>query len=383
MPVSTKDLLERSKRKRAERQNAPPPPSTPSSPALPPTSGLQLLPPLFDLNSTPGPLSTTPVSTLGVRGTSMAQLKSFGERELKRVKLEPPTESDFRTYLATGNKDERDALQAMWTLQVRDQLSRLTQNTAEAWTPSSALEKALRRNIYSLLLLPNVHLYAGTLGDVILVAMRSVGTPELPDSDSVHVDELVAWLNEEISQARYAIKKKIIENSRSNIADMAEELLSITHARHVPHTLGLYMRLALLRRHLAFKHSGNMFWGKVDDEMEESRQGGAQGLMDLLEEIYEDDIQQFEDPSKTEHTLKSFADPNFNCPRWLRELHKVAPQVKRLSKQKGKNKKRKRPTEEAEGDRDDTEGMVDETRANDDGPEGEGGSGVGEDVDQP
>jgi hypothetical protein len=92
--------------------------------------------------------------------------------------------------------------------------------------------------------------------------MRAVATPDLPNSDSVHVDELVAWLNEEISQARYAIKKKvryhltcddvlmfcqhIIENSRSNVADIAEELLSLTHARFVPHTLGLYMRLALL-----------------------------------------------------------------------------------------------------------------------------------------
>jgi hypothetical protein len=34
----------------------------------------------------------------------MAQLKNFGERELKRVKLDPCTESDFRTYLAvSGN----------------------------------------------------------------------------------------------------------------------------------------------------------------------------------------------------------------------------------------------------------------------------------------
>jgi hypothetical protein len=32
----------------------------------------------------------------------MAQLKSFGERELKRVKLQPSTESDFRTYLIVG-----------------------------------------------------------------------------------------------------------------------------------------------------------------------------------------------------------------------------------------------------------------------------------------
>ncbi|KAJ7800654.1 hypothetical protein B0H14DRAFT_3784920 [Mycena olivaceomarginata] len=340
--ASTKDILARA---RLRRQNAPPPSNTPSSPVLPATPSLPPLPPLFDL--TPGPSSTTPVSTLNIRGTSMAQLKSFGECELKRVKLQPSTESNFRTYLITNSKDEHNALQAMWTLQVRDQLSKLTQNTAEAWAPSGSLERAARRNIYSLVLLPNVHLYAGTSGDLV---MRAVATLDLLNSDSVHVDELVAWLNEEISQARYAIKKKIIENSRSNVADIAEELLSLTHAHFVPHTLGLYMRLALLRRHLALNHTTNAFWGKVDNEMEDARAaGGAQSLVDLLETIYEEDIEEFEDPAKTEHTVKSFTDPSFDCPLWLRELHKVAPQVKPLPKQKGKSKKRKRiATEDVE-----------------------------------
>ncbi|KAJ6600734.1 hypothetical protein B0H10DRAFT_2230823 [Mycena sp. CBHHK59/15] len=278
------------------------------------------MPPGFDLNSTPGPFSSG--SALNIRGTSMAQLKNFGERELKQVKLDPCTESDFRTYLATTSKDERNALQAIWTLQLRDQLSKLTQNTAEAWTPSNVLEKTARHNIYSLLLLPNIQLYAGTLGDVILLAMRAAGTPDLPDSDSVHVDELTAWLGEEISQARYAIKKKIIENAGANVAEMAEVLVSLVHTQHVPHTLGLYMRLALLRRHIGFNHSANVFWGKVDDELEAFREGGTQSFVELLEDIYADDIEKFNDPSTTEYM--------------------VAPQVKRLPKQKSKAKKRKR-----------------------------------------
>ncbi|KAF7373882.1 hypothetical protein MSAN_00600400 [Mycena sanguinolenta] len=193
MALSTKQILERSKRKRLDRQNAPPVPSTPSSLGFPPTPSSQPLPPLFDLNSTPGSLSTTPLSTaLSIRGTSMTQLKNFGERELKRVKLGPSTESDFRTYLATTSKDERDTLQALWTLQVRDQLSKLTHDTVESWTPTSALEKAARRNIHCLLLLPNIQLYSGTLGDVILLAMRAVNAPDLPAPDSIHIDELVA-----------------------------------------------------------------------------------------------------------------------------------------------------------------------------------------------
>ncbi|KAJ7209292.1 hypothetical protein GGX14DRAFT_395398 [Mycena pura] len=377
MPPSTKEILERAKRR---RQNVLPPLSTPSSPGFPPTPSFQPLPSLFDLDSTSGPSSATPIShpgTLSIRGTSMTQLKNFGERELKRVKLDPCTESDFRTYLATTSKDERDALQAIWTLQVRDQLCKLTQNTAEAWTPSSALEKAARRNIYSLLLLPNIHLYAGTLGDVILVAMRAVGTPDLPDSDSVHVDELITWLGEEISQARYAIKKKIIENARANVTEIAEELLSLVHTQQVPHTLGLYMRLVLLSRHLGFKHSANAFWGKVDDELEAFREGGSQSFVDLMEVIYEDDVREFGDPSKTEYTAKSFTDPNFTCPRWLRELYKVAPQVKRLPKQKSKSKKRKRIVS-ADDEEDMAHDVDNRTQEHENqGAEGEGGSGAG------
>lgn len=90
-PVSTQELMAHAKQR---RRHAPPPSSTPSSPGFPSTPILPM-PPVFDLNSG---------SALNIRGTSMAQLKNFGERELKRVKLDPCTESDYRTYLAvSGN----------------------------------------------------------------------------------------------------------------------------------------------------------------------------------------------------------------------------------------------------------------------------------------
>lgn len=69
-----------------------------------------------------------------------------------------------------------------------------------------------------------------------------------------------------------------------------------------------------------------------------------------MKDIYDDDIQEFSDPSTTEHTVKSFTDPDFTCPRWLRELYTVAPQVKRLPKKKSKAKKRKQITSDNEED---------------------------------
>lgn len=41
------------------------------------------------------------------------------------------------------------------------------------------------------------------------LAMHAVNTPDLPKPDSIHADELGTWLGEEISQARYAIKKTV------------------------------------------------------------------------------------------------------------------------------------------------------------------------------
>ncbi|KAJ7078982.1 hypothetical protein C8R43DRAFT_965920 [Mycena crocata] len=347
--LSTKEILERAKCKRLEHQNAAPTPqrhpdsSIPSSPLLPPTPGAATpLPPLnLDFASSPfaNSLALT-ANALNIRGgTSMAQLKNFGERELKRAKLNAATESEFRAYITTNSKDEHDVLAVLWTLQLRDQISKLTQDTTESWSPTRVLEKASRHFIYSLLLLPNLQLYSGTLAEAILLAMRAVNTPDLPSADSIHVDELSSWLGDEISQARYAIKKK---NIGLNVADLAAELLSQAHAQHVPATLGLYMRLALIRRNVAQKHNANKFWGKIDEEMEAFRAEGSQAFIDAIQDLYEADVAQYSDPSSTDHTLQSFADPNFACPRWLRELHSVALQVKALPKQKSKSRKRKR-----------------------------------------
>jgi hypothetical protein len=98
------------------------------------------------------------------------------------------------------------------------------------------------------------------------------------------------------------------------------------------------------------------------------------GAYSLMQVIYEDDVREFGDPSTTGHTVKSFTDPNFTCPQWLRELFAVAPQVKRLPKQKGKNRKRKRSVTDVD------EAAGDNVRQNVDvqDAEGEGQPGAGE-----
>ncbi|KAF7376581.1 hypothetical protein MSAN_00074500 [Mycena sanguinolenta] len=129
-------------------------------------------------------------------------------------------------------------------------------------------------------------------------------------------------------------------------------------------------------------HSGE----KSMTKWKNSAKGGSQAFVDLMEDIYEDDVRDFKDPSTTEHVLKSFSDPSFVCPQWLRELHKLAPQVKRLPKQKSKKRKRVVPEDDA-GD-DETPNNLshhDENQipeADDQLPESEEASGAGQELEE-
>ncbi|KAJ7505903.1 hypothetical protein B0H11DRAFT_2186562 [Mycena galericulata] len=383
---STKDLLSLSKRRREVREQRRLDQNTPSSPNLEPFSPLNTLVPPLNLNgtNTPNPFATSNNNnTLGTRSTG-ATLKAFGERALKRVKLDPATESKYKMYLETTNRDEREALNTLWMLELTDKVNKLHQDTVAAWEPSTALQKAGRKNVYSALLLPNIHFYSGNVDEVILHAMRHAEIPEVPVEGGIGSDEFLAWLGREISLARSNIKKTIGENMKTNVSELANILLSDTHAQHVPLTLGLLMRIALLRCHVGMNHSSNTFWNKVDEELEVFTENGPDEFVENLETLYELDIQANGDPSEAQNdrTIESFNDPNLTCPSWLKHLHSFAPQVKRAQKGKGRaarNKKRKRTASDA-GEGEATGAAVQDNRVND---EAEQGGGEGDESGEP
>jgi hypothetical protein len=92
MASSTAALLERARQRNRLRQENQTP-ATPSSPVLLP----------LDLNSSPNPFGIGSSSNAPVLRTSAVQLKSFGDRTLKRIKLTDDSEAEFKRYIEASS----------------------------------------------------------------------------------------------------------------------------------------------------------------------------------------------------------------------------------------------------------------------------------------
>jgi hypothetical protein len=163
------------------------------------------------VESSPNPFSNTSSYNMFPPPTRMglpliAQLKNFGDRTLKRIKLSDESEAEFKRYLEvrmppipfmiqivtcfqTNSKEERDALQFIHTLELKDMLVKSSEERSENWTPSSKLavraflarntlrshsplsQKQIRKFIHALLLLPNIQYYSGTVESTVIVRL--------------------------------------------------------------------------------------------------------------------------------------------------------------------------------------------------------------------
>ncbi|KAJ7228192.1 hypothetical protein GGX14DRAFT_384702 [Mycena pura] len=346
---SSKSLLQRSRDQRARRsQQAVLETPRPSSPSLDPTSS-------------PNPFTAPSTLTLPL-ATRTNQLRNFGERALKKIKLDTESEAEFRTYIETSNPEERNAMQFLNTLQVKAFLSKSLQDRVTTWKSSPSLLKNIRKFVWALLLFPNVHWYAGTNENTIIEAMRNSNIPDLPPSDSTECEGLAKDVAREYSVQRSTLKKKIADTLIGKKVDIATLTASlVVHSEHVNATMGLYFRVALIG------HSTAEFWQKIDEQLAELRNEGSEELVSALQIVYEDDIEAHGDPAKSE--FKTGAAVSSANPKWLRNLHALAPLIQRFSRRQGT--KRRRPaefnlenTEEQDGDRDQ------DAEKDDDGTEG-------------
>ncbi|KAF7351015.1 hypothetical protein MSAN_01663800 [Mycena sanguinolenta] len=352
--MSSGSLLEIARRRRAAR----PPPSTPVNTDTP--SSPSPVPSLTSPQSQPDatPADATPNPFIGTSSSIIPQterLKNFGERALKRIKLSDESQAEFRQYIETSSLDERHALQFIHTLQVEDLLNKEAEERNSAWKPSKALAKTLREYIWTLLLLPNIQYYAGTVENAVISAARSNKVKGLPAANSNESPELVKWLGREFSifrsDMKSAVKASIEDGSEfCNIANLAEELLQ--HAPGVNHTLGLYHRLAFIRRHLRmFNHSIHDFWPKIDEELEELHDAGPEDFVESMKLNFEEDITIYEDPVKSTHRPCSDTF-NDSCLKDLKTLSALAPKIQRVAARKRANKTKKRKQREPDVEED-------------------------------
>ncbi|KAJ7737210.1 hypothetical protein B0H14DRAFT_3516346 [Mycena olivaceomarginata] len=276
-----------------------------------------------------------------VARTNTVQLKTAGERALKRFKVNDETAAEYRRYLETANVEEREALSTLYLLSVNEKLEASAANQTATWEVSATLKKCIRKYAWALLLLPTIHYYAGTVEDAIIVAMTSSNVPDVPDADGPEHAVFLGRVGHEVTNGRYAMKKRIIasltDKELENIAKLAEDLLHYTDGKVRP-TLGLYMRLAFIRSHLARKHGEKEFWYKVDDELETFRKGGPGMLLSSLEVIYDDDIEEHGKPEDARIPLGDQV--HSGDPKWLQRINTEASKIKRAVKKQGKKRKR-------------------------------------------
>ncbi|KAJ7889803.1 hypothetical protein B0H14DRAFT_2561500 [Mycena olivaceomarginata] len=335
--MSTQSILQRARARQAqeaERALETPHPATPS-----------VLPSESEPASSPNPFATAFPSTLSLglnnQATRLSQLRNFGEKALKKVKLDTDSEAEFRTYIETSNPDEQNAMQFLHTLKVESLLNNSLQAHISTWKSSPALLRTMRKFIWAMLLLPNVAYYAGTNENTIIQAMRNSNIPDLPPVDSIECEGLVKDVAREYSVQRSTFKKKIsdtLPDKKVDIATLSTAL--VAHSEHVNATLGLRFRVALVRLLCTRGYTNAEFWPKVDEELANLRAGSGD-LVTALQIIYEDDGQTHGDPTKSKH--KTGDGVGQGSPSWLRNLSSLVPHIQRFSWRQGT--KRKRPAD--------------------------------------
>ncbi|KAJ6495097.1 hypothetical protein C8R45DRAFT_1133340 [Mycena sanguinolenta] len=332
-----------------------------------------------NLPSSPNPFVTPSLSRPepAALATRTNQLRSLGERALKKVKLDSETEAEFRTYLETTSQDERNMMQFLHTLHVESMLSQSLQVPVSAWKSSPALLKTIRKFIWAMLLLPNTQYYAGTNESTIIEAMRKSDVPNLPPIDSAGCEGLVKDVAREYSVQRSTFKKKIndtLPNKKVDVATLTASL--VAHSEHVNATLGLYHRVAFVRLLSTRGYTNAEFWTQVDKELAALHAGEPEDRILAFQIAYEDDIQAHSDPAKSKHKTGTAVESS--SPRWLQNLSALGPKIQRFSRRHGT--KRKRPStldtdHEDEPEEPDVDGNNEEGGHDDEeeGPDEEGG----------
>ncbi|KAJ7487203.1 hypothetical protein B0H11DRAFT_2409792 [Mycena galericulata] len=340
--MSGRTLLERARQQRQRHTLAPPDPptteQTPSSPLLPSsplpgTSG--------DLES-PNPF--IPAQTLVLRHQPMqvAQLKSVGERHLKRIKLEDESADEFKRYLETPSKDERDAIAFLHTLQLEDMYRQVLDQRVKGWKVTTELAVQIKKFVRALLLLPNLKFYSGTVESTVMTALRRCAVKDLPTSDGFDDDVLKAAVARQFSTDKSEIKKMLKDSTEAsdvaarNIAEVTDQILA-KYCPDIQPTLSVYHRLCHIRGRASKPHSNNKFWPDLDEELEGLHEDGPEMFVGAMQINYEDDIAIYGDPADTKHKVARDTVPS-GSKKFLMVLHELAPHVQRINS----NGKRKR-----------------------------------------
>ncbi|KAK6991825.1 hypothetical protein R3P38DRAFT_2803520 [Favolaschia claudopus] len=210
-------------------------------------------------------------------------------------------------------------------------------------------QKTLREIMQVALLMPNIKYYIGNLTQTVITVAETAAVKLMPKEEEDR-DTLAAWLNNQINNARYQLKKTITtslskDSGMQNIADLAAHLFS--KRKYFSPTLSVYFRIALIRAEIQKNHHVDHFWSKVDDELQKMHEGGPEALVADLETCYEEDVDAFGDPSKSKCT-PSTEMVGEKKPAWYRALHANVAKIQRVKLRTAPGKRKREEDDEAD-----------------------------------
>ncbi|KAJ7900481.1 hypothetical protein B0H13DRAFT_2336586 [Mycena leptocephala] len=311
--MTSRSLLDRARQQRQRQSQASPTPDneSPSSPFSPSTP----LPSASNDIDSPNPLM--PAQALILRNQSMpvAQLKTVGERHLKRIKLEDET----------PNKDECNAIVFLHMLHVKDLYRQALDQHVQ-----------IKKFVRTLLLLPNLRFYSGMVESAVMIALRRCAVKDLPTSDDFDDDVLKAAVARQFSTDKSEIKKMLKDSTEvsdvasRNIAEVMGQILA-KYCPEIQLTLIVTENVLYIQRTRASKpHSNSKFWPDLDQELEGLHEEGPEVFVSAMQINYEDDVAKYGDPANTKHKVAKDTVPS-GSKKFLIILHELAPKVQRVN----------------------------------------------------
>ncbi|KAF8179171.1 hypothetical protein BJ912DRAFT_646907 [Pholiota molesta] len=280
-----------------------------------------------DENGARQPVPPSPATGSSTPNTGLSH---FGNLFKRTTQLSPGAEAQLDRFCNTENAEERDALQYVLLLEIRD-LFKQTHRPGN-WTLSDELKKTIGSYVKAFLLSPNITAYRGNCAEQILKAMEDLNVADLPPEKGVlQVNEVLSSISNQLTSFRAVIKQKIqaslgAPNDKAaptrNVADLTHALIAHTA---VPPTLQLWMRVAFLRHCLVTCPTAD-YWMAVDETLARARARSADSieLSNAFGRVYAEDVRQYGDPATTRHASV----PLESRPGWLRTIDGHAMEVK-------------------------------------------------------
>ncbi|KAJ7208194.1 hypothetical protein GGX14DRAFT_395857 [Mycena pura] len=291
---------------------------------------------------------------------TVAQRVAFGERILKKFKIDEGKMGLIREYWETTHPEERGIFEFMMAAANHDETTALAIQTAEGWKPTAVQTSTIRKSAQLVVLLPDLAYFTGALGQLVVQAITSkIGHGFPTDTNEAAFETFVCAASRQVTLALSRLKttiacsiadKKYPERPAIHLHELAEDILTTFAPKlktKLSHSLDFYHHIAFLRHHVQKDHPSRAFWDNVDTDREEMNTASPEEYIRLDQERF---------PPRVNAPAYSLRPDIFGgAPKlWHEKLVKLAKAVTRVSP--GSVKKRKRlAVEEEEEDQEEEE----------------------------